>query len=44
MIAAMLEEGLQKCVNQNGQEEVGEEDWVHYLSAKPIPVELEKDK
>lgn len=43
-VAAVLLNGLQKCVEQVQANEGKETDWVNFLSAHELPFHLEKDK
>ena len=43
-VRALLESGLQKCVEQMDASEGSEADWCNFLTSNPVPIQLEKDK
>ena len=43
-ISALLQQGLQACVDQLESEETKDSDWVHHLTSSELPHQLEKDK
>ena len=44
IIAAILDQGLQKCLDQLEQQEGTTADWINHLSAHQLPYLLEKNK